>query len=64
LLNQVASGLAAGLIPLFLLLGRSQLDPNGPLGVRVLGLAGGILLFASFWIFRQYNLEENNQTHV
>jgi GPH family glycoside/pentoside/hexuronide:cation symporter len=64
LLNQVSSGLAAGIIPLFLLLGRSKLDPNGPLGVRLLGLAGGILLFASFWVFRQYKLEENIKDHV
>lgn len=64
LLNQVSSGLAAGIIPLFLLLGRSKLDPNGPLGIRLLGLAGGILLFLSFWVFRQYKLENNKETHV
>ena len=63
LLNQVSSGLAAGLIPLFLLLGRSKLEPQGPLGVRLLGLAGGVLLFASFWIFRQYKLEPITESH-
>ncbi len=61
--NQVSSGLAAGLIPLFLLLGRSKLEPQGPLGVRLLGLAGGVLLFASFWIFRQYKLESIAESH-
>ncbi len=56
LVNQASSGLAIALIPLFLLLGRSKLDAQGPLGVRLLGLAGGLLLLASFWIFRQYKL--------
>ncbi len=64
LLNQVASGLAAGIIPLFLLLGRSQLDPNGPLGVRLLGLASGILLLISFLIFGQYKLEKQKEAHA
>jgi GPH family glycoside/pentoside/hexuronide:cation symporter len=64
LLNQVASGLAMGVIPLFLLLGRSRLDPNGPLGVRLLGLAGGILLLISFLVFGQYNLEKQGEAHV
>ncbi len=56
LIGQVASGLATAAIPLFLLLGRSQFDPQGPLGVRLLGLAGGGLLLASFWVFRRYKL--------
>jgi GPH family glycoside/pentoside/hexuronide:cation symporter len=64
LLNQVASGLAAGIIPLFLLLGRSRLDPNGPLGVRLLGLAGGVLLLVSFFVFGYYNLEKPGETHA
>jgi GPH family glycoside/pentoside/hexuronide:cation symporter len=64
LLNQVASGLAAGIIPLFLLLGRSRLDPNGPLGVRLLGLAGGVLLLISFLVFGRYNLEKRGTTHA
>jgi GPH family glycoside/pentoside/hexuronide:cation symporter len=64
LLNQAASGLAAGIIPLFLLLGRSRLDPNGPLGVRLLGLAGGILLLVSFLVFGGYNLEKRGTTHA
>lgn len=56
LLGQVSSGLATAAIPLFLLLGRSQFDPHGPLGVRLLGLAGGGFLLASFWVFRKYKL--------
>lgn len=64
LLNQISSGLATGTIPLFLLLGRSKLDPQGPLGVRLLGLAGGILLLTSFWVFRQYKLEKNKVEHA
>jgi GPH family glycoside/pentoside/hexuronide:cation symporter len=59
LLNQVSSGLGLAIIPLFLLLGRSQSDPHGPLGVRLLGAAGGLILLAAFWIFRQYNSEGN-----
>jgi GPH family glycoside/pentoside/hexuronide:cation symporter len=57
LLNQVSSGLGLAIIPLFLLLGRSRSDPQGPLGVRLLGLVGGLLLFISFWVFRQYQSE-------
>jgi glycoside/pentoside/hexuronide:cation symporter, GPH family len=54
LLNQVSSGLGLAVIPLFLLLGRSRSDPHGPLGVRLLGLAGGLILLISFWVFRNY----------
>ena len=61
LLNQASSGLGMALIPLFLLLGRSKSDPQGPLGVRLLGLAGGILLLISFWVFRYYKLEKNGE---
>jgi len=57
LLNQVSSGLGLAIIPLFLLLGRSRSDPQGPLGVRLLGLVGGILLLVAFWVFRQYKSE-------
>src|SRR5258706_5769516 len=54
LLNQVSSGLGLSIIPLVLLLGRSRTDPQGPLGVRLLGVIGGLLLFVSFWVFRHY----------
>ena len=57
LLNQVSSGLGLAIIPLFLLLGRSRSDPQGPLGVRLLGVVGGILLLSAFWIFGQFKKE-------
>jgi len=59
LANQVSSGVATAAIPIFLLLGRGQFEPQGPLGVRLLGLAGGLLLFASFWIFSRSGLKKN-----
>ena len=55
-MDQVSSGLASSLLPLFLLLGRSHTDPNGPLGVRLLGFAGGLAMLAAFLIFRKYNI--------
>ncbi|HEY9153026.1 MAG TPA: MFS transporter [Anaerolineales bacterium] len=54
LLDQASSGLASSLLPLFLLLGRSNADAHGPLGVRLLGLAGGLAMFIAFLIFRKY----------
>jgi hypothetical protein len=48
--------LASALLPLFLLLGRSNTDPHGPLGVRLLGLASGLAMFAAFLVFRKYNI--------
>src|SRR5258706_1418646 len=57
LLNQVSSGLGLAIIPLMLLFGRSRSDPQGPLGVRLLGLIGGLLLLVAFWVFRQYKSE-------
>ncbi len=54
LLDQVVNGVAAALLPLILLLGRSQSDPNGPLGVRMIGVAGGVMLLAAFAIFLRY----------
>lgn len=57
LLDQVVNGLAAAILPLLLLLGRSRLDPYGPLGVRLTGLAGGLLLLLAFLIFQRYPLK-------
>jgi len=59
LLNQASSGFGLAIIPLFLMLGRSRTDPNGPLGVRLLGLLGGLILLISFWIFNQYKLDKS-----
>jgi GPH family glycoside/pentoside/hexuronide:cation symporter len=57
LLDQLANGLAGLLLPLLLLLGRSHLDPHGPLGVRLTGLVGGVLMLAAFLIFQRYPLK-------
>lgn len=56
LLGQVISGVAALVLSLLFLLGRSQIDPNGPLGVRLTGLIGGVLMFAAFLLFFKYPL--------
>jgi len=58
LLNQASSGFALAVIPLFLLLGRSKLDPQGPLGIRLLGMLGGLLLFAAFAVLGKYKLDK------
>jgi GPH family glycoside/pentoside/hexuronide:cation symporter len=62
LLDQVANGLTAALLPLLLLLGRSHSDPRGPLGVRMVGIVGGILMFAAFLIFLNYPLKRRSPT--
>jgi GPH family glycoside/pentoside/hexuronide:cation symporter len=54
LLDQAINGAASALLPLILLLGRSQSDPQGPLGVRLIGPLGGIMMFAAFLIFLKY----------
>ena len=56
LLGQVISGVAAMVLSLLFLLGRSQADTNGPLGVRLTGLIGGVLMFAAFLLFFKYPL--------
>ena len=56
LLDQIINGITAALLPLLLLLGRSRSDPRGPLGVRMIGIVGGVLMFAAFVIFMKYPL--------
>jgi Na+/melibiose symporter-like transporter len=51
LIDQTASGLALAIIPFFLMLGRSQLDAQGPLGVKLLGPASGLALLAALVVF-------------
>ncbi len=51
------------MIPLFLLLGRSQADPHGPLGVRFSGMAAGVPLFVSAGVFQRYQLEMSTVEH-
>ncbi len=59
LLDQVISGAAAALLPLLLLLGRSHLDPRGPLGVRMIGVVGGVSMLAAFLVFLKYPLRRS-----
>ena len=56
LLGQVIAGIAAAILPLLFLLGRSQADVHGPLGVRLIGPIGGGLMLAAFLIFLRYPL--------
>ena len=56
-LDQIINGVIAAVLPLLLLLGRSHTDPNGPLGVRIVGVVGGVLLFFGFLIFLRYPLK-------
>jgi hypothetical protein len=56
LLGQLISGLAGAALPLIFLLGRSQSDVNGPLGVRLTGLISGALMLMSLLVFWRYPL--------
>lgn len=64
LLDQVINGLAMALLPIILLLGRSRTDPNGPLGVRMVGVLGGVMMLVAFFIFQQYPLGDETTTEV
>ncbi|MBN2117259.1 MAG: MFS transporter [Anaerolineales bacterium] len=56
LLGQLIGALAGAALPLLFLLGRSQSDVNGPLGVRLTGLIGGALMLMSLFVFWRYPL--------
>jgi len=58
--DQIINGAAAAALPLLLLLGQSHTDPNGPLGVRLIGLGGGILLLIAFLVFLRYPLRHQS----
>jgi GPH family glycoside/pentoside/hexuronide:cation symporter len=58
LLDNIVSGAATALVPLLLLLGRSHSDANGPLGVRMVGIVGGLMMLAAFFIFLRYPLRQ------
>jgi Na+/melibiose symporter-like transporter len=60
MLDHFITGAALALLPMFLLLGRSRSDPHGPLGVRMLGIIGGILMFIAFLIFLRYPLRRGH----
>ncbi len=57
LLGQLIGALAGAALPLLFLLGNSQTDINGPLGVRLTGPIGGVLMLISFVIFLRYPLK-------
>ncbi|MBN1936565.1 MAG: MFS transporter [Anaerolineae bacterium] len=61
LLDQVVNGLVAALLPVILLLGRSRGDPNGPLGVRMVGMFGGALMLVGFLVFLNYPLRQKGE---
>jgi hypothetical protein len=46
------------MLPLILLLGRSRSDPRGPLGVRFIGLLGGMIMMIGFFVFLRYPLKQ------
>jgi GPH family glycoside/pentoside/hexuronide:cation symporter len=60
LIDQLINGTAMAVLPLLLLLGRSYTDPHGPLGVRIVGLIGGMLLLTGFVIFLRYPLRKRS----
>lgn len=53
-LDQLFSGFALLLLPLILLIGRSQNSIYGPLGVRLTGLIGGALMLIGFFVFLRF----------
>lgn len=57
LLGQLIGALAGATLPLLFLLGNSQTNVNGPLGVRLTGLIGGVLMLVAFVIFLRYPLK-------
>jgi Na+/melibiose symporter-like transporter len=57
-IEQMINGAAMALLPLLLLLGRSRTDPHGPLGVRMIGIVGGALMFAAYLVFLRYPLRD------
>jgi GPH family glycoside/pentoside/hexuronide:cation symporter len=59
-LDQIVNGITSGVLPLLLLLGRSHTDPHGPLGVRMVGVLGGIMMLAAFITFRKYPLRHRS----
>ncbi len=52
--NQLVAGVAAVVAPVILLLGRSHLNPQGPLGVRVISLVCGGLCAGAYVLIRRY----------
>ena len=44
---------------MILLLGRSRTAPQGPLGVRMVGVVSGVLIGVGFLIFLRYPLRQD-----
>lgn len=59
-LEQIFSGLAMVWLPVILLLGRSRTAPQGPLGVRMVGVVSGVLIGVGFLIFLRYPLRQDD----
>jgi len=64
-IEQLFNGLASMLLPILFLLGRSQNSPRGPLGIRLTGVVGGLLMLIAFIVFlrfplRHEDVEENH----
>lgn len=62
LIDQATTAAASALLSWLLLLGRSRSDPSGPLGVRLVGGIGGVLMLLSFIIFLRYPLRHRSST--
>jgi GPH family glycoside/pentoside/hexuronide:cation symporter len=61
LLGQLINGIAGAALPLLFLLGRSQTDANGALGVRLIGPISGTLMFVGLLIFLRYPLRKSSR---
>ena len=61
LLDHVVAGAASALLPILLFFGRSRFDLHGPLGVRLIGVVGGMMMFAAFAIFLRYPLRHPHE---
>jgi GPH family glycoside/pentoside/hexuronide:cation symporter len=64
LIDEVVNGVALTILPLVLLLGRSHSDPQGPLGVRLVGVLGGLMLFIAFLVFLRYPLRQGQTKSI
>jgi GPH family glycoside/pentoside/hexuronide:cation symporter len=60
LLDQAINAFAVAFLSWLLLLGRSRSDPYGPLGVRLVGVIGGVCMFVAFLIFLRYPLRHRS----
>jgi GPH family glycoside/pentoside/hexuronide:cation symporter len=56
LFGQLIGALTGAVLPLLFMLGRSQSDINGPLGVRLTGPIGGVLMLVALLVFWRYPL--------